>query len=582
MIKDEIGRMKKNTTAFVSRLNFNREDLLSFFVWASICLIFLAVYKNRFVLTNIDGVSYLSIARQYVDGHFNTAVNGYWSPIVSWLSAIFMLLGIESTFAFSLVNFFTSIAIIFCGFSIIKKVIPTRSYYPRLLYLFTVTPFLTINTTLHTPDMLVVLWVLSFLRFLLYLQLPIAKKYSKNYFIMAMFGLFGAVGYLIKLFLLPYFLSVTVLWFMLSYFAGPRKTSILSLHVRELSKVIFFFVVFASPWILLLSFKYGHFTLGSSFSVNNATRLTSSSVAREYFPDPPNNYAVSFMDDPTLFEKDSSTAPPVRKKGLEYYIRINELSPFILLTLQVSIFLALQNRVRIKKSYVSIIMITMSIVYLLGYWNASDASGGGGNTRYLWPAFFLTALAFITYMPYAYERVKSIKINRVLIIVLAIMLPFTSYLKYLGGYGFMFTIPISIAPLRVVETSKGRLYQPSLNTTYSQDYKLSEELQKYGVFGPGTKLTSNNIRQVVVLSFWMETQTFGSPGNGYSINDTHFMEIAKSFGVEYFIRFTPQREKIKKINNSTYKVVFATTYSLPCGDSRGAATEKCFVEVIKI
>src|SRR3954447_1440755 len=48
---------------------------------------------------NPDGVSYLTIARQYLDGHFADAINAYWSPLYSWLLVPLTAAGIEATLA---------------------------------------------------------------------------------------------------------------------------------------------------------------------------------------------------------------------------------------------------------------------------------------------------------------------------------------------------------------------------------------------------------------------------------------------------------------------------------------------------
>ncbi|MFM7292255.1 MAG: glycosyltransferase family 39 protein, partial [Planctomycetia bacterium] len=40
-----------------------------------------------------DAVSYISVAMKYRDGHFADAVNGFWSPLFSWLLAPVVRLG---------------------------------------------------------------------------------------------------------------------------------------------------------------------------------------------------------------------------------------------------------------------------------------------------------------------------------------------------------------------------------------------------------------------------------------------------------------------------------------------------------
>src|SRR5215208_1289032 len=44
------------------------------------------LYRHQ--LVNLDAVSYLEIARDYAHGDFAGALNGYWSPLYSWVLAL--------------------------------------------------------------------------------------------------------------------------------------------------------------------------------------------------------------------------------------------------------------------------------------------------------------------------------------------------------------------------------------------------------------------------------------------------------------------------------------------------------------
>lgn len=52
-----------------------------------------AVWGYRYH-TGLDGVSYLAIARRYAEGDLAGAVNGYWGPLLSWLAAVPLALGV--------------------------------------------------------------------------------------------------------------------------------------------------------------------------------------------------------------------------------------------------------------------------------------------------------------------------------------------------------------------------------------------------------------------------------------------------------------------------------------------------------
>jgi hypothetical protein len=60
----------------------------------------LAAYQFQI---NPDGIAYLDIAEKYARGDVWGAVNAYWSPLISWLTAVLRLLGLPPQVAIKLV-----------------------------------------------------------------------------------------------------------------------------------------------------------------------------------------------------------------------------------------------------------------------------------------------------------------------------------------------------------------------------------------------------------------------------------------------------------------------------------------------
>jgi len=60
----------------------------------------LAAYQFQI---NPDGIAYLDIAEKYVRGDIWGAINAYWSPLISWLTAGLRLLGLPPQVAIKLV-----------------------------------------------------------------------------------------------------------------------------------------------------------------------------------------------------------------------------------------------------------------------------------------------------------------------------------------------------------------------------------------------------------------------------------------------------------------------------------------------
>ncbi|MFA0848215.1 MAG: glycosyltransferase family 39 protein, partial [Methanobacterium formicicum] len=56
--------------------------------YLSLSFVLLGHYLHVF---NDDSISYLTIANEYEDGNFSAAINGYWSPLFSWLMVPFFI-----------------------------------------------------------------------------------------------------------------------------------------------------------------------------------------------------------------------------------------------------------------------------------------------------------------------------------------------------------------------------------------------------------------------------------------------------------------------------------------------------------
>ena len=68
------------------------------------------VYLSRFLLSyGADGIQYVEIARHYADMDWHAAINAYWGPLVSWLMAPLIALGVDPYMAFKIERAFTAV-----------------------------------------------------------------------------------------------------------------------------------------------------------------------------------------------------------------------------------------------------------------------------------------------------------------------------------------------------------------------------------------------------------------------------------------------------------------------------------------
>ncbi len=277
--------------------DYSESNLL--FYTALIMYIFLAILLfnyYKYIIT-YDGIFYIGIAHEYALSDFSNAINGYWSPLFSWLLAPFLLFGSDNTFflysakIFSLIiGFFTLIGVkfLFSKFIISKKIINTVLFamVPIILYF---------AFYVLTPDLLLVCILLF------YLGLIFDPKYSfrsRNGFVC---GFLGALAYFSKTYAFIFFICHFILFNLFFYFKAVdsnkrskvKKNLILGLTV---------FLALSGIWAGLISDKYDEITIGTSGTINLA-KVGPESVGSIFDPGliaPRNKSPVSAWEDPSL------------------------------------------------------------------------------------------------------------------------------------------------------------------------------------------------------------------------------------------------------------------------------------------
>jgi hypothetical protein len=134
------------------------------FIAGSAAGLFFQFYYHKFM--NIDTLSYINIAELYASGKFSLAINGCWSPLYSWILAVFLLIGIPSLACCYILNF------VFAGICVYSLYQMSRKYLHdyRLLGLFNVFSilfFLNQALSVLTPDLLGAAIAFSFINQLL-------------------------------------------------------------------------------------------------------------------------------------------------------------------------------------------------------------------------------------------------------------------------------------------------------------------------------------------------------------------------------------------------------------------------------
>lgn len=290
-------------------MNLNRMrhnlDLISIIIIYFIIGIFLIQYYQYGL--NSDSISYITIAQEYLKGHFTDAVNGYWSPLFSWLLIPFLHFSCQNP-QFNI--YLTKLLSLITGFFTIigVKLLISRFEIDKtsetLLLISLIPLILSFICDIISPDLLVVTLLLYYLYIIFDSNYP-DKKYSG-----LLCGIIGSFAYLSKSYVLPFFLVHFVLFNLFYYFKGANKEKQRKIFKNLILGLMVFFII-SGVWIALISDKYGKITVGTAGDYNHEFVGPQSSGHFVYYHGlikPPNEFAVSAWEDPSYFKMKSWSA----------------------------------------------------------------------------------------------------------------------------------------------------------------------------------------------------------------------------------------------------------------------------------
>jgi hypothetical protein len=239
--------------------------------WAIVVVLgFLQAWSHRFQVDH-DGVNYLDIADNYASGAWHLAINGYWSPLYSWLLALGAYLfryprSLESTFL-HLINFAAYLCAYRCFEFFLKELLQEQrvnlqqpeystNFSPGCWHLLGLSLFLYSSLYMEnhggsTPDIILSVFVYLSLGLLLRIRAGHA-----NWFTFACFGAALSFGYFAKTAMFPLafvFLGVSAV----VVYRQPKKP--MAFLLAPLC-----FLLIAAPWLILLSQAKGRFTFGDA------------------------------------------------------------------------------------------------------------------------------------------------------------------------------------------------------------------------------------------------------------------------------------------------------------------------------
>jgi hypothetical protein len=256
-----------------------------------------------------DGVSYLSIAEHLVAGRWSAVANGYWSPLLSWSLAPFLLVGVDPLPATKLVGILAAAGTL-VAVDRLLAVLPVGRR-ARVTTNLGLTPFtLQAAVTWIGPDLLVAVPVLVLT------ERVVSGAWQRSWRTAAGTGVVGGVAYLAKLYALPVVIVVLLGAVVVAARHDPVRAA------RRGAAIAAGALVVIAPWVLVISATEGHPTVGTAAGFN-AEVLSSGSRGAPVLHDglfaPPHPGSVSAWEDParTTTSAGASDDPPDDHEGDE-------------------------------------------------------------------------------------------------------------------------------------------------------------------------------------------------------------------------------------------------------------------------
>jgi len=237
---------------------------------------------------NADGISYISIARHYLSGHWNAAINAYWSPLLSWLLIPLLWRHIPALIAAKIESLIIG-AFTLLGVRQLGRNLNLTDQTQTVLSLFLIPLILSFAFTGITPDLLAATVALYYLSHVTRPARPSPVAC----------GLLGATAYLAKALFMWFFVAHVTIAMSLRW---RRSGSSFRELIRELAIVSASFAVIAGPWVGCLAWKYQRITTGTAGAYNYALigpQSPGHAMYTDGFFPPPNAYATSVWEDPT-------------------------------------------------------------------------------------------------------------------------------------------------------------------------------------------------------------------------------------------------------------------------------------------
>ncbi|UUO05158.1 hypothetical protein M4951_17435 [Blastopirellula sp. J2-11] len=209
-----------------------------------------------------DGTAYVQQADFFARGDLWQAASGYWSPLLSILSAPMIAAGLDPVVGFRIAQGIVGVSYVAAAIGATTHIFELKTRGQWVVGLIATLTCVAWSCALTTPDVAIALFLL------LYFPLSASNRLLTDWRYAAAAGALGAVAFLAKAYAFPFFLAHFTFCVAIRYFTDRKETAFWKACAGWGVGVLVFAIV-AGPWIGILSSKYGRFTFSNSGAFNH-------------------------------------------------------------------------------------------------------------------------------------------------------------------------------------------------------------------------------------------------------------------------------------------------------------------------
>lgn len=483
------------------------------------CLLLYPAY--RFIFDD-DGIGYMMVTRRMAEGDWHNAINGYWSPLHSWLAFPLVKAGLTEITAFRITNWILGYLMLVWIFRLSNRTSLTGGLKTALL-------LVSIPVTIHFAIYEVAADVLFCWLVLVYVDLITRENFFQSLRLNLLCGVLGALLYFSKTYAFPFFLlhfALMQFWFFRQSAATEKKRWI----TRNLAAGIGIFLLMSGPWIAILYQKYHILTIGYSGKINQDVHLYSRQLTTDALMTPP-----PYPDAPSTWE-DPISIPMERTPG-EYFFR-----PDILVK-QARLFLT--NVIRGVDAFNRLSFLSLAILFGMGIFLQQQRDRVPG-------IFFFTALLLpLGYLLVFIESRYIWPVGLLLLIGGACLLQsILSRMRIRGKWAIAcWAIFFGSFLLRPLDQLKDAV------NGNRELFQLADFAREKHITGKYVTADNADYSMVPKLAFLTRSSTWSLLRSGVSWEET--LQAMRSNGIGYyFFRYNNAREMQSFMEGALYKAAY--------------------------